>query len=288
MVRHIVTFSEVPERLPPDLETRQGILEGALRSLGSEVYDLWVHSMTTMDHPDTAYLLHETLSGIDHEQCGNPVVSVPPSLAEALMLTDLSLDVVEGLKFPWTTFRVQTGTLIDDICISTFTLKGKALIWARYQDEGSYRQWCSPLDDLVLGSANTDDAGERSTRAVGRLVAGIILMSQQSPERLRSRSSKSSRKNKRFGGLPQTKDYVLDAKGIQLKGNLSQGLKDLLDGKSRKKANFTTQWVVRGHWRNQPCGPNLSERRATWIQPYWKGHEEAPRLFKTYNAALSV
>jgi hypothetical protein len=31
----------------------------------------------------------------------------------------------------------------------------------------------------------------------------------------------------------------------------------------------TVRWLTRGHWRNQACGPGLSERRATWIEPYW-------------------
>ena len=29
--------------------------------------------------------------------------------------------------------------------------------------------------------------------------------------------------------------------------------------------------LVRGHWKNQPCGPRNSERRIVWIRPYWAG-----------------
>jgi hypothetical protein len=38
-----------------------------------------------------------------------------------------------------------------------------------------------------------------------------------------------------------------------------------------------TQWklrarfTVRGHWRNQACGPGHTEHRMRWIAPYWKG-----------------
>jgi hypothetical protein len=51
-------------------------------------------------------------------------------------------------------------------------------------------------------------------------------------------------------------------------------LREFLEG--RKPHPAAVQWLVRGHWRNQACGPHLSERRPTWIQPHWKGPEDAP------------
>lgn len=38
------------------------------------------------------------------------------------------------------------------------------------------------------------------------------------------------------------------------------------------------QWVVRGHWRQQPYGPGRAQRRTTWIPPYVKGPEGAPLI----------
>lgn len=38
------------------------------------------------------------------------------------------------------------------------------------------------------------------------------------------------------------------------------------------------RWIVRGHWRMQPCGPNRSLRRPTWVTPYVKGPDDAPLL----------
>lgn len=43
-----------------------------------------------------------------------------------------------------------------------------------------------------------------------------------------------------------------------------------------------SQWIVRGHWRNQVCGPNLSERKLIWIQPYFKGNPEKEIINKEY------
>lgn len=38
------------------------------------------------------------------------------------------------------------------------------------------------------------------------------------------------------------------------------------------------QWIVRGHWRQQACGPERSRRKPTWIAPHIKGPEGAPML----------
>jgi hypothetical protein len=48
------------------------------------------------------------------------------------------------------------------------------------------------------------------------------------------------------------------------------------------RKSLSVQFLVRGHWRNQACGPGLTERRATWIAPYWKGPETAPIAVKTH------
>lgn len=45
---------------------------------------------------------------------------------------------------------------------------------------------------------------------------------------------------------------------------------------------LTSQWLVRGHWRQQACGTKLTERKLTWIQPYVKGKEFGEFLDKGY------
>jgi hypothetical protein len=39
---------------------------------------------------------------------------------------------------------------------------------------------------------------------------------------------------------------------------------------------WSRRWIVRGHWRNQPCGPSRSLRRRIWIDPFIKGPEDKP------------
>lgn len=40
--------------------------------------------------------------------------------------------------------------------------------------------------------------------------------------------------------------------------------------------DWSCRWFVRGHWRQQPCGPHQSERRTVWVTPYVKGPEDKP------------
>lgn len=57
-------------------------------------------------------------------------------------------------------------------------------------------------------------------------------------------------------------------------------LRDYIAGK--RNGPLTVQFLVRGHWRQQACGPAMTERRLMWIRPYWKGPEEAPILVRPH------
>ena len=56
--------------------------------------------------------------------------------------------------------------------------------------------------------------------------------------------------------------------------DVREELKRFLSGERRNP--LSVQFLVRGHWRQQPCGPGMCQRKLTWIEPYWKGPEEAP------------
>lgn len=43
-----------------------------------------------------------------------------------------------------------------------------------------------------------------------------------------------------------------------------------------ESVEWSCSWVVRGHWRQQACGPNYSERRPVFVLPYVKGDPEKP------------
>ena len=49
------------------------------------------------------------------------------------------------------------------------------------------------------------------------------------------------------------------------------------DGEGRE---YSHRFVVRGFWRNQPCGPRNSERRLQWIPPFIKGPADKPLVVR--------
>lgn len=45
---------------------------------------------------------------------------------------------------------------------------------------------------------------------------------------------------------------------------------------SGEPVEWSCSWVVRGHWRQQACGPNHSERRPVFVLPHVKGPDDKP------------
>lgn len=48
------------------------------------------------------------------------------------------------------------------------------------------------------------------------------------------------------------------------------------EAEERREIEYGCQWMVGGHWRQQACGPRMSQRRAVWIKPYRKGDPSKP------------
>ncbi len=77
-------------------------------------------------------------------------------------------------------------------------------------------------------------------------------------------------------GPPEGAQYDL---GKEVAIDLRQELRRVLRG-SREGASPSVQFLVRGHWRNQAHGEGRSLRRRQWIEPFWKGPEEARVLLR--------
>ena len=64
----------------------------------------------------------------------------------------------------------------------------------------------------------------------------------------------------------------------------------IIDKKNQNHSKSTRQnqiqkakrYIIRGHWRNQPCGKDLKDRKFIWIKPYYKGPEMAELVNKSY------
>ncbi len=76
---------------------------------------------------------------------------------------------------------------------------------------------------------------------------------------------------RRFSKEPELRTYKV-GKPITL--DVRPAIQGYLLGTLRTSP--TVQFLVRGHWRDQACGPGWSKHKTIWIEPYWKGPEDAP------------
>lgn len=108
-----------------------------------------------------------------------------------------------------------------------------------------------------------------------RLVAGLFL-AMQAPENFKERLTepKPPSKSKRTPGAPA---HRLIHVGRPLTIDLRAQVKDYIAHGPKRKGHGppTVQTLVRGHYRRQPWGPGSLQRKVIWIEPFWRGPEEA-------------
>jgi hypothetical protein len=77
---------------------------------------------------------------------------------------------------------------------------------------------------------------------------------------------------------PQHRRFFL---GRDVRADVREGVKHYVNGTRHKSPAF--QFVVRGHYRNQPYGPKQASRRIQWIEPFWKPgkNPDAPILARS-------
>lgn len=63
---------------------------------------------------------------------------------------------------------------------------------------------------------------------------------------------------------------------------IDKNLKKIAQEEIGGKRTIDTASYVRGHIRNQACGPKRSERKMIWIEPHWRGLEASKVSQKTY------
>lgn len=127
--------------------------------------------------------------------------------------------------------------------------------------------------------------GERLLAVFARLAIGVCLLCQSEGALRRRSTKKKERGPSRMGKGPVTTEYVLGQK-VTVGFDCVDAVREYVRGEVRSLPAI--QWIVRGHWRNQPIGPGRTERKRIWIMPHWKGPQEAPKLFREYEFKPSL
>ena len=234
---------------------------------------------------------------------GFPVVTLSEDLLFSLLATKVPWSVADRVQMPWPSFLVKLppGVLfLEDLNNKPSTLVHVLMHTAkihrdRQQEELTLRWgyhgmdaagfsldhsgpkeylWdekdeASPMSGL-LGMYEQTGSDLRTQVLLRRLMVNVCLsLSDRTHWKLHTRSQ--------LGKLRQSKDpirreYVYVG---EVKYRASQDVRDYCAGTGRLSA-LTQQSMVAGHWKQVVCGHRGQSRREQWIQPYWRGPEDAP------------
>ena len=203
---------------------------------------------------------------------GRPIVELDENLTAAFLLSDppavlgetddgRSISIVDGLP-PLPAFVLRFA----------FPCEGAyGALWS--EDEYSL----TPLPEIFFVQSNVEaDLGKGFS--YGTVFSGFLRYYQTidrlpPPERRRA-YTRRQRQEIRPAIYRLTSTLKLDRRLIEAARHYG-------DPEYEIRARF----IVRGHWRRQACGPNHSERRLTWVAPFWKGEDALEPIQHIYKAA---
>lgn len=228
--------------------------------------------------------------------CGRVTLITPTTFGAALMSTDCVAGMDADIQLPWDAFLVS----IPNDLLGTDDLKYHAVCVARFDRKCvmSLRGWCKSRNshssmtrladnfkdllfenehELVSEGDGLDlDAKERAFLLARRLVIGLLYTIQYT-DNFRDKTHTSRRKCSRRDGPPPHRVYIV---GKPIGVDCRPAISAYLSG--RKSTTPALQSLVRGHYKRQAIGPGGASRKVIWIQPYWRGPEDAPILARSY------
>lgn len=250
------------------------------------------------DGYDSLFLTHgfgktETIHSIQVSLHDSPVKVDADRMASAI--SALSDDIMAGKLSDWTIID-ECLRDIQDVCTEGtkrfsqywVTDDGNDYITLRdyFPEEGtSLEEWFADakkaLDQWDAGDGTPIPTEEKNnTLAIKRLVSNLCLyISMKKEARALPRG-----KRKKHRGRPTTSVYSLGSQ-IKLPSQLHTAAAAF--GASNRNPDAWTvrkRFIVRGHFRNQACGPQRKEHKRIYIEPFWKGPTSAEALDRVYKA----
>lgn len=133
-------------------------------------------------------------------------------------------------------------------------------------------------DPIVEGSEDRHDLSpvqERLLALARRLVVGLLFGIQNAPPAKARTKLPNRGPQRRLSGEPAHRVVFV---GAPLKLDLRARVREYLMGQRRGVP--AVQVLVRGHFKRQVVGLGRGGRKVIWVQPYWRGPEEAPILVR--------
>lgn len=236
-------------------------------------------------------------------------ITTTHTYAAALMCSDADRTVLEDIEMQWHAFMicVPNGLLsyYDDelkidgeynrILVASFDHQATIVLLNQTGAKSNHRlvvQVSSTLADLLdvkelelshtLGeqavASSTKSKIQRIIILSKRLVAGLLLALQnQNNFKSRTSPARDGKKQREPGTEPAHRVVFV---GAPLRVDCRPSVADYIKNGSpkRKGAPPQVQTLVRGHHKRQVVGVGRLGRKVIWIEPFWRGPEDAPIL----------
>ena len=222
---------------------------------------------------------------------GNPHLPVEHLLFAGLLCTTVTATAIDDIHPPWSSFLVSlpNGGLsmrgpdsrveipISTLLVSVFVDHTGAEVWMLCADSPGYdgglhhtgpksEMWGSDTEDLV-------PEDKRAMLLLKRLVVGLCLSFSAKSWKQHRPTHRGNKKKRRESKEPALRNYLYV--GEKIVHDMRPAVRAYMCGE-KKSSSLSVQVMVAGHWKRQWYGPGSKLHRPQWIQPYWRGREDAP------------
>ena len=246
---------------------------------------------------DSEQLIGRLFGWAQWAHAGFPMLDIEEKYAAALMASDGAEAASEDVVVPWQHFhiRVPRGLLVDgDVCFDRIwfgrglylpgTEMASWVSWMRMMDSDSALEQAvaAPnLGTLLLGDQNNtasfagnSEARQRCVKLARRLTIGA-LYTLQFTNNFRWHDRKLKKHIVGRNGPPTHRVAIV---GRPIHVDCRSWVREYVaTGKGKSP---TVQSLVRGHYKRQVVGVSRSGRKVIWVEPYWRGPEDAPILVR--------
>lgn len=262
----------------------------------------YVSAMGFLYLPDQQIIQMAAARWVDQ---GLPTIQMGHKFASLLMATTIEKTDLSEVPIPWESFLIDipSGLLsvenegkmyeVRHVLVqhqTTMHKSGPTWTYIAITDSNvTLWQHGLPMDQLVKDfnqgeidwsdysfGYHTNDRDERVNLLIGRLIVGVCLTLSGKDRPKKIGKSHKYKGDIRTASEPMHRVFQI---GRPLKLDCRQGISDYLEGTGRK---VNVQTLVRGHWKQQPCGPGGKDRKWIAIEPYWRGPEDAPIVDRSH------
>lgn len=217
---------------------------------------------------------------------------VSKKLAIALLNTDVPKNYEPWIKLPFPVIQLELpGYYSAEFKSADHNFDNRhTVVFAEQSPMGNLRLSIGSRLGACYGSLDLEDMMKLSSdngsflqKLLNLSVNVILYINSTKPDIIKipafiKQNPSTERQKEKQRRVPKD-DYFILGKNITI---MHQRESQENSEGSKNFTSYSYQFQVRGHWRQQPCGPNRQDRKNIWIEPHWKGPDFAAIINKDY------